>query len=728
MPNQRRCGQCGAVLPAESPQGLCPACLLRRGLSTGDSSKTEYIPPPPAELAQFFPELEILELIGRGGMGAVYKARQKRLDRLVAVKILPPNVSRDPAFAERFTREAKALARLTHPNIVTVHDFGQAGGTGVSPVPLYYFIMEFVDGLNLRQLLNAGQIAPKAALAIVPQICDALQYAHDKGIVHRDIKPENILLDKAGKVKIADFGLAKLVGVEAKDQTITGTRDVIGTPHYMAPEQIEHPQDVDHRADIYSLGVVFYQMLTGELPIGRFAPPSRKVRIDVRLDEVVLRALEKEPDRRYQQVSQFMTQVETIVTTPSVGVHRAPLQQTEDALRQVKWPAIGLIAAGILNWVFLSMKLIALQTHLSAWGLLLIAVIALLFTFLSGLMIYAGLKMMRLEQWRLAVTAGILAVIISPGNLVGFPIGIWALVVLWRREVRDAFGLRAGVLTSVGPEAKPSKAGTPTVPANQLRPSRCRWKRWSVRIAIGFVLAVILRTFFVQAFRAATDAAAPEIPRGSRFLVWKLGHEFQPGDLIAYRRDGYVSVGRVVRSAGDGCWVNRNRQADAPVSRGEILGKVISVYWRASNDSVPVAAPLRQSTTADQVAVEDLALRMLAAIRDKEDDALKSLAADRPEGWRDALPQFAFEMRERFRQMTGQPFDMRVAESLVEGNVAVVKCTGPAELHGTYLVLVFVKTADGWRNWSLRNSPPSLSLARHLQDFKTAVQKQGTQR
>jgi serine/threonine protein kinase len=319
MSDEKRCAECGAVLSAGALQGLCPACLLKRGFATGSSvgasnqgARTEYVPPAPNELARYFPELEILELIGRGGMGAVYKARQKSLDRLVALKILPFSVNRDPAFAERFAREARALARLAHPNIVNVHDFGQADG-------LYYFVMEFVDGLNLRQLLNSGKMAPKDALAIVPQICDALQYAHDKGIVHRDIKPENILLAKDGTVKIADFGLAKLVGVEARDLTITDKHDVMGTPHYMAPEQVEHPQDVDHRADIYSLGVVFYQMLTGELPIGRFAPPSRKVQIDVRLDEVVLRALEKEPALRYQHASVLKTEVETIASGEDLG-------------------------------------------------------------------------------------------------------------------------------------------------------------------------------------------------------------------------------------------------------------------------------------------------------------------------------------------------------------------------------------------------------------------------
>jgi serine/threonine protein kinase len=160
----------------------------------------------------------------------------------VALKILAPRVAGDAGFAERFNREARALARLNHPNIVAVHDFGRAGG-------LHYLLMEFVDGPNLRQVQQAGRLAPEQALQIVPQICDALQFAHRAGIVHRDIKPENILLDKSGHVKITDFGIAKIL-TENK-ANLTGARDVVGTPHYMAPEQVEKPQLVDHRADIY---------------------------------------------------------------------------------------------------------------------------------------------------------------------------------------------------------------------------------------------------------------------------------------------------------------------------------------------------------------------------------------------------------------------------------------------------------------------------------------------
>ena len=272
--------------------------------------QSSFVPLPISELAKLFPQLEILECLGRGGMGAVYKARQPRLDRFVALKILAPEKQNDLQFAERFEREARALARLNHPNIVTVFDFGEVSGQ-------FYLLMEFVDGLTLRQLLQAGKIAPAEALNIVPKICEALQFAHEQGIVHRDIKPENILMDKQGRVKIADFGIAKIAGLESKDFSLTGAKDVMGTPHYMAPEQIEKPLTVDHRADIYSLGVVFYEMLTGELPLGKFAPPSQKVQMDVRLDEVVLHALEKEPARRYQQASQVKTAVETIAGTPA---------------------------------------------------------------------------------------------------------------------------------------------------------------------------------------------------------------------------------------------------------------------------------------------------------------------------------------------------------------------------------------------------------------------------
>ena len=303
--------------PPHTPlDGLDPAELLRQGAADDtfvEGAGPGFCLPSLGELASLFPQLEILEIIGQGGMGAVYKARQKELDRIVAVKILPPAIGQSEAFSNRFAREAKALAKLNHAGIVTIYEFGQADG-------LYYILMEFVDGVNLAQLMKTGRISPREALAIVPQICDALQFAHDQGIVHRDIKPENILLDRLGRVKVADFGIAKLIGADefaassfaSGEVLLTEVGKIMGTPQYMAPEQIDHPSEVDHRADIYALGVVFYQMLTGELPGKRVEAPSRKVHIDVRLDEIVLRAMEKDPELRFQQVSVMKTRVDDL--------------------------------------------------------------------------------------------------------------------------------------------------------------------------------------------------------------------------------------------------------------------------------------------------------------------------------------------------------------------------------------------------------------------------------
>ena len=299
------CGRCGTLLHgAQKVQGSCPRCLLELGLETPAVSSGPTAAPELEEVQALLPHYEILECIGKGGMGAVYRARQKSLQRVVALKVLLPELGRDPTFAERFLREAQALANLNHPGIVHVFDFGQAGD-------FWFFAMEFVDGASLRELVRDRSVSPGQALAMVSQICSALQYAHDQGVVHRDIKPENILVDRNGTVKITDFGLAKLI-TKPEEIALTRSDQVMGTLHYMAPEQVERPQQVDHRADIYSLGVVFYELLTGELPIGRFQPPSQQAEVDARLDEVVLRALEKRPERRWQRAQELETEVHRI--------------------------------------------------------------------------------------------------------------------------------------------------------------------------------------------------------------------------------------------------------------------------------------------------------------------------------------------------------------------------------------------------------------------------------
>ena len=930
-------------------------------------------------------------------MGAVYKARQKRLDRLVALKILPFSVSRDPAFAERFAREARALARLTHPNIVTVYDSGQTDG-------LFYFLMEFVDGMNLRQLLNTAKIAPKEALAIVPQICDALQYAHDKGIVHRDIKPENILLDKGGVVKIADFGLAKLVGLDTKDQTITSSRDVMGTPHYMAPEQVEHPQDVDHRADIYSLGVVFYQMLTGELPLGRFAPPSRKVQIDVRLDEVVLRALEKEPEHRYQHASDVKTQVETIAQTeePKIESRRSKTEARFcgtaiagacliplffasaffwdfgrfgglQALVGVVVSTLGLVAilgTTILGWVAVSQIRRSEGRLYGMWlaltdGLL-VPVLLLDILLVLGLLLTNKLLNVRLlakwypdlEEhaflnvphsliWLLFATAAVTAVDYlitrrvwaaaknpfnnstanSPVSSSGRPPrsgGAWRIVV---GAIAIGLTLIFAVLTAyhfypksyyIGQAYFPSGDSIeitsvkrteeqmlvkghynlvshdnallalyctstddvhgPEDPTQRIQISRGRgdfelsrshlypglhhvtmyangkafagvyfgnkdealreskldlgyYQTRSNATASAFqyglaserviqarqtgtnsfldldtgrlltpppdvtnALTAGQSTHDVERFWQGLDildntrpfqyiawlresgadlmfngngqvigfdgnfaiahgesstnwddwaGLSPEMTRAALETIGRATLNTQSGTTIvrvsvAPNSDSYTSAVRLFSQNENGLsadlltreqsatWFFKTREGGMGIL--QITGftdnpRGVKIRYKLVQPAVSGSSIAKRKASADQVAVEDLALQMLVAIREKDDDALRALATDRITDWPDALPQFAIELRERFRRLTGEPFDMRESESIVENDLAAVKCIGPEKLCGKYLVLFFVKTKNGWRNYSLRNSPPDIPLAQHFANFKREIEK-----
>ncbi|MEM8953512.1 MAG: protein kinase, partial [Verrucomicrobiota bacterium] len=317
-----------------------------------------FVPPTVEELQAALPAYEVLEILGAGGMGAVYKARQINLDRLVAIKVLPSHLGADYSFAERFKREAQAMAKMQHPRIVAAHDFGQAELASIGGVAapegeskLLYIVMEYVEGTDLDQLIKTSKLKPDQILAIVTQICDALQYAHDKGIVHRDIKPANIMLDVDGMVKVADFGLAKITGSDAAQSQLTMTNMAMGTPDYVAPEQLELGAEPDHRADIFALGVMLYQMLTGQIPRGMFRLPSeQEPNLDPRLDHVVATAMQTNPGERYQQVTQLWTDVDTIRTTP------LPMEQAETqappAAKMIpakkKKPALIWAASGLL--------------------------------------------------------------------------------------------------------------------------------------------------------------------------------------------------------------------------------------------------------------------------------------------------------------------------------------------------------------------------------------------
>ena len=293
------CPRCFAPLDRRtSPEGMCPKCLVAVAMGEDGKIRTASgqpieAPPTVDDLQPHFPELDITSFIGRGGAGGVYRAIQRGLGRVIALKVLLLDPEEDPSFGERFVREARAMASLTHENIASVYDAGRAG-------PYWWLTMEFVDGPNLRQVLSGGALAPSEALDIAREICSALDYAHKAGVVHRDIKPENVLVTDAGTVKLVDFGLAKVVGGGAGSETLTRTSQAMGTWRYMAPEQLSRPLEVDHRADIFSLGVVLYELLTGEVPQGRYSRLSERAGLDRRLDDVVDRTLEQDPARRYQ--------------------------------------------------------------------------------------------------------------------------------------------------------------------------------------------------------------------------------------------------------------------------------------------------------------------------------------------------------------------------------------------------------------------------------------------
>ena len=267
-----------------------------------------FVPPALEELNALIPDYEFIQFIDQGGMGAVYKAIQKSLNRVVAVKLLPLVHRNKQRFAERFAREGRALALLNHPHIVSVYDSGESKDGHM------YYAMEYVVGTDLQNLLRRENLSPKQILNIVTQVCEALQFAHDQGVVHRDVKPANILIDERGNVKVADFGLAKVIG-RSGTSSFTATGATMGTPDYIAPEAASHETVTDHRADIYSLGVMIYEMLTGQVPKGVWEPPSKRAGVDARLDDVVNKAMQSDPEKRYQHVSDMTQIIQKLLAT-----------------------------------------------------------------------------------------------------------------------------------------------------------------------------------------------------------------------------------------------------------------------------------------------------------------------------------------------------------------------------------------------------------------------------
>ncbi len=285
---------------------LVSAPTPRTGSSTAGGARG-WQPPTLEELQHMLPQYEISAFIARGGMGAVYKGAQKTLKRPVAIKVLPPDLEDgDLQFAARFKHEAQAMAQLSHPNIVAVFDAGEALGG------LLYFVMEYIEGTDVAQLIaSEGIIEPRRAIQITTAVCEALAFAHEEGIIHRDIKPSNIMLDRKGRVKVADFGLAKTVNVETA--LLTGTHMAMGTPDFIAPEALIRGMKVDQRADIYAVGVMLYQMLTGHIPRGRFELPSGVVQqVDKGFDPIVDKAMQTDHEKRYSTALEMKQDVERV--------------------------------------------------------------------------------------------------------------------------------------------------------------------------------------------------------------------------------------------------------------------------------------------------------------------------------------------------------------------------------------------------------------------------------
>ena len=325
----------------------------KKGTRSTGGGPLQWEAPGIGEAARLFPNYEILALLGRGGMGAVYKARQVALDRVVAIKLLPLDVSADRDFAERFVREAQTMAKLSHPNIVTVFDFGTTGEGHL------FFVMEFVEGANLHSIIHEVGLGPDQALWLAGEICAALSYAHRKGVVHRDIKPANVMVNGESHVKVADFGLARLTDVSPQVHGMTMTGIIMGTPDYMAPEQ-KRGVHVDHRADIFSLGVMLYEMLCREVPQGAFDLPSRRTDCDPRIDAIVVKAMQQSPERRYQSAEEMESAVEAARKPQAAGRRpqaAAPVPQGGTAAkkpaRSVPAPSVAPVPAAPKNRVLL---------------------------------------------------------------------------------------------------------------------------------------------------------------------------------------------------------------------------------------------------------------------------------------------------------------------------------------------------------------------------------------
>ncbi len=330
------CPRCGAPFsPLDGLSGICPKCAFAAVIETerpGPEGGAD-------DLVHNLRGLSDIRQLGKGGMGVVYRARQVHLDRDVAVKVISSSLVSDPEFQARFQREAKVLASFEHPNIVTIHDFGIEGS-------LEYFVMEHVEGSSIRQEMNQTILEQDRSLRILMNVASAISYAHDKGVVHRDIKPENVLVRRDGRVKVVDFGIARLVGERPDGMQMTATGEVIGTPVYMAPEQRAGARTVGPLVDVYALGIMAYEMLTGKAPKGPVPPIPG---VDPRIDAVIRRAIDPDPERRCPSVRVFERELRRVLEPEEEKESTQPPRiSMQERFRRLKSSRLVWILAGCI--------------------------------------------------------------------------------------------------------------------------------------------------------------------------------------------------------------------------------------------------------------------------------------------------------------------------------------------------------------------------------------------